>query len=62
MRVEVVGGGFGWVDRGSEERVIEGRRFVERVEKGEGFKIGWVEEIGWGKGWVDEEGVKGGGS
>ena len=54
LSVEILGRGFTWLDTGNHESLMRASQFVETVEKGQGFKIGCLEEIAFRKGWIDK--------
>jgi glucose-1-phosphate thymidylyltransferase len=57
LNVELLGRGFAWLDTGTYESLLEAAMFVETIEKRQGYKITWLEEITWNNGWLSNEQV-----
>lgn len=58
LLVERLGRGFAWLDTGTHESLMEAGRFVETIEKRQGFKVACLEEIAFNNGWMDIEQLK----
>jgi len=58
LHVEVLGRGFAWLDTGTHESLLDAAKFVETIEKRQGYKIACLEEIAWHQGWLSDEEVK----
>lgn len=57
LNVELLGRGFAWLDTGTHETLLEAAKFVETIEKRQGYKIACLEEIAWRNGWLSDEQV-----
>ena len=55
LDVKLLGRGFGWLDTGTMDSLMEAGDFVRMVEKRQGIKISAVEEIAYINGWIDRE-------
>ncbi len=58
LNVELLGRGFAWLDTGTHDSLIEASTFVQTVEKRQGFKVAYLEEIAWRNGWLTDEQVR----
>lgn len=58
LHVERLGRGFAWLDMGTYEGLLDASRFVETIEKRQGYKIACLEEIAWKEGWIDKTQVR----
>lgn len=54
LHVELLGRGFTWLDTGTHESLQEATRFVQTIEKHQGFKVACLEEIAHSKGWISD--------
>ncbi len=52
LTVTPMGRGYGWLDTGTHDSLIEAGSFVQTLEKRQGLKIGCPEEIAYLKGWI----------
>ncbi|MFS4436732.1 glucose-1-phosphate thymidylyltransferase RfbA [Paracoccaceae bacterium GXU_MW_L88] len=57
LNVKKMGRGYGWLDTGTHDSLIEAGDFVRTIEKRQGLKIGCPEEIAYSKGWLDAQAV-----
>ena len=55
LKVQVLGRGFAWLDTGTHDSLAEASIYIETVEKRQGLKVAWLEEIAFQKGWIDAE-------
>ena len=58
MNCEFFGRGYTWLDTGSPDNLHEASRFVQSVQKRQGFIIACLEEIALNNGWIDKESIK----
>jgi glucose-1-phosphate thymidylyltransferase len=57
LHVEILGRGFAWLDTGTYESLLDAAKFVETIEKRQGFKIACLEEVAFNKGWLTADEV-----
>ena len=58
LKVQLLGRGFAWLDTGTHDSLSEASTFVEVIEKRQGPKVAWLEEIAYRKGGIDDEKLK----
>lgn len=49
--------GFAWLDTGTHDSLSEASTFIEVIEKRQGLKVAYLEEIAYKKGWITLEQV-----
>ncbi|MDC0048072.1 glucose-1-phosphate thymidylyltransferase RfbA [Verrucomicrobia bacterium] len=52
LKIEQLGRGFGWLDTGTYESLIDASIFIRTIEKRTGLKIGCLEEIALNNEWI----------
>ncbi len=52
LTVTTMGRGYGWLDTGTHESLLDAGAFVQTLEKRQGLKIGCPEEIAFFNGWI----------
>jgi glucose-1-phosphate thymidylyltransferase len=57
LNVELLGRGFAWLDTGTYESLFEASKFVEIIEKRQGYKIACLEEISFNNGWIGRDDI-----
>lgn len=55
LYVEHLGRGFAWLDTGTQENLLDASKFVETLEKRQGYKVACLEEIAHNNGWLSTE-------
>jgi glucose-1-phosphate thymidylyltransferase len=53
LSVEILGGGFAWLDTGTHDSLMQAAQFVQTVEHRQGIKIASVEENAFLQGFID---------
>jgi len=54
LRVELLGRGIAWLDTGTHDNLMEASKFIEVVQKRQGFYIACLEEIAYRMGYIDK--------
>lgn len=57
LEVQIMGGGFAWLDTGTPDSLIEAATFIATLQKRQGLMIACPEEIAFRSGWIDGEQV-----
>ncbi len=55
LKVNPLGRGYAWLDAGTHENLLEASKFIETLEKRQGYKIAVIEEICFRNGWLTKE-------
>ena len=55
LNVKRLGRGFAWLDPGTADSLMEASKFVETIEKRQGFKVAALEEIAFRRGFINAE-------
>ena len=55
LTVALMGRGFGWLDTGTHESLLDAANFVRTIEKRQGLKIGSPEEVAYFKKWISKD-------
>lgn len=55
IKVNSLGRGYAWLDAGTHENLLEASKFIETLEKRQGYKIAVIEEICFRNGWLTKE-------
>ena len=53
LQVERLGRGYTWLDTGTPENLHKASSFIETVQTNQGFSIGALEEIAFGRDWIN---------
>ncbi len=53
LKVQLMQRGMAWLDTGTPQGMLDASRFVETVQKMQGFYISCIEEIAWRRGFID---------
>ena len=53
LNVEILGRGCGWFDTGTFDSLYEASSLMMTMEKRQGLKIGYPEEVAWRNHWID---------
>lgn len=57
LGIQLLGRGFAWLDTGTHESLLDSAKFVETIERRQGFKIACLEEIAFNNGWLTSQDV-----
>ena len=55
LEVNILGRATGWFDTGTFDSLHEASSLIMTLEKRQGLRIGYPEEVAWRNGWIDEE-------
>ena len=55
LNVKLMGRGFAWLDTGTPYSLYEASSFVATIEKRQGTKVAYLEEIAYKKKWIGED-------
>ena len=55
LKVQLLEGGFAWLDTGTFASLLQAATFVEVIEDRTGANIACLEEIAWRRGWISRE-------
>ena len=55
LNVNILGRATGWFDTGTFDSLHEASSLIKTLEKRQGLRIGYPEEVAWRNGWIDEE-------
>ncbi len=55
LDVRLLGRGYAWLDTGTFENLLEAGKFIEIIEKRQGWKIACIEEIAYKNGFISKE-------
>ena len=58
LMVQTLQRGFAWLDTGTHDSLSEASTFIECIEKRQGLKVAWLEEIAYKKGWITADRLK----
>lgn len=53
LNVEILGRGCGWFDTGTFDSLYEANSLIMTMEKRQGLRIGYPEEVAWRNSWID---------
>lgn len=54
LTVETMGRGYGWLDTGTHDNLLEAGQFIATLDKRQGLKVCCPEAIAWRQGWIDD--------
>lgn len=55
LSVQLMNGGYTWLDTGTFESLLKASNFVEIIERRQGLKVACIEEIAFEKGFINKE-------
>lgn len=55
LEVELLGRGFAWLDTGTHDSLIEASQFIHTIEKRQGMKVAYLEEIAFRNKWLSSD-------
>ena len=55
LNIQQMGRGYGWMDAGTEDALLEASQFIGAIERRQGIKVACIEEIAWRQGFIDLE-------
>ena len=58
LDVNVMGGGFAWLDTGTHDAMLEAGQFIATLEKRQGLQVACLEEIAYRAGWISAQSVE----
>ena len=53
LHTQQMGRGYGWMDAGTEDALLEASQFIGAIERRQGIKVACIEEIAWRKGFIE---------
>ena len=53
LNVNILGGGYTWLDTGTPDSLLEASNFIQTIEKRQGKKVACVEEIAFNMGYIN---------
>jgi glucose-1-phosphate thymidylyltransferase len=55
LHTQRMGRGYGWMDAGTEDALLEASQFIGAIERRQGIKVACLEEIAWREGFIELE-------
>jgi len=52
LQIQQMGRGYGWMDAGTEDALLEASQFIGAIERRQGIKVACLEEIAWRQGFI----------
>jgi len=53
LHTQQMGRGYGWMDAGTEDALLEASQFIGAIERRQGIKVACLEEIAWRQGFIE---------
>jgi len=53
LHTQRMGRGYGWMDAGTEDALLEASQFIGAIERRQGIKVACIEEIAWRQGFIE---------